>query len=186
MTIEQDAARIKETFAFFRFPGQLTVTHDNGLACLDVQTSEQIEAQNLWLSIASHRALDGNIAMRITINGKLYRICPSCNFLHEFESLEQEKCEDCLKPSSYYKPDPIKQKARQITYKAIRDGLVRGEPDACEDCGTTEQRLTIHHLDYSQPLEIEWLCTKCHGKRHRGNRRYYAFSSHVEARMAWI
>jgi hypothetical protein len=184
-TIEQDAARIAEAFRFFRFPGELKVSHDEGLACLDVTSVDEINVQNLWLTIGSHRALNGNTAMRITLNGKLHRICPHCNILRSFESLDQDKCESCLKPSVYYKPDPIKQKARGITNRAIKNGLVRGEPDACEDCGCTDENLTVHHKDYSEPLDIEWLCTTCHGRRHRGWRKYYAFKGYAEARMAW-
>ena len=35
----------------------------------------------------------------------------------------------------------------------------------CEDCGK-KTKLQKHHADYSKPLSVEWLCTKCHGKRH--------------------
>lgn len=189
MTTERDAARIREIYKFHRFPGKLTVSHDGGLACLEIVSKKEFEPgriQHVWLTIASHRSKKSNAAMRITLNGNLHRICQHCNILRAFESLEEERCEECLKPRTYYKPDPLKVKARAATNKAIRSGLVRGEPDGCEDCGTTEERLTIHHVDYSQPLEIEWLCTTCHGRRHRGGKRFYAFSGYAEARMAWI
>lgn len=187
MKIERDAARIREAYKFYRFPGKLTVSHENGLACLDIVSKKELEQplQHIWLTIASHRSKKNNVAMRITLNGKLHRICQHCNMLRAFDTLEEERCEECLKPRSYYKPDPLKVKARAATNKAIRNGLVRGEPDACEDCGRDDERLTVHHTDYSQPLEIEWLCTTCHGKRHRGWRKYYAFKSPAEARMAW-
>lgn len=185
-TIEQDADRIREAFRFFRFPGKLTVSHDNGLACLNIVSEGEIDVDGLWLTISSHRATAGNAAMRIIFNGVLYRVCPYCNVLSAFESLEQEMCENCMKPRSGYKPDPFKEAARRATRKAIREGTVRDEPEACEDCGRTDESLTIHHVDYSDPLNIEWLCTTCHGKRHRGWRKYYAFRNHVEARLAWI
>lgn len=183
MTIEEDAARIMEIFKFFRFSGKLTVSHDNGLACLEFVSESECDLQNFWLTIAHYR---GNAAMRITLNGKLHSICRSCNMLRDFDSREHEKCAKCLEPRSYYKPDPLKEAARRATKKAIREGRLRDEPEACEDCGTTEENLMIHHVDYSNPLDIEWLCTTCHGRRHRGNRRYYAFKNHIEARLAWI
>src|SRR5208282_918645 len=51
---------------------------------------------------------------------------------------------------------------------AIKSGrLVR--PDKCGKCGCPDKpgsdgRTTIHahHHDYSKPLEVEWLCAKCH------------------------
>lgn len=39
-------------------------------------------------------------------------------------------------------------------------------PAVCQDCGK-EGRVDGHHPDYSKPLEITWLCKRCHGLRHR-------------------
>ena len=61
-----------------------------------------------------------------------------------------------------------KQRAR----RKVRDALVSGllvRPTRCERCGAAPEkasdgRATIHahHHDYSQPLNVEWLCPKCH------------------------
>lgn len=66
---------------------------------------------------------------------------------------------------SRYAQETEKYKARTQLGYAIRTGkIVR--PNFCEKCGrkTTPQG---HHHDYSKPLEVQWLCQKCHAKVHR-------------------
>lgn len=63
---------------------------------------------------------------------------------------------------------PQQTRARRMVHNAIRRGdLVR--PDACSRCGrtgtTADGRAFVHahhHLGYDFPLEIEWLCGRCH------------------------
>lgn len=59
-----------------------------------------------------------------------------------------------------------KRKAHHAINNRIRDGkMLRGS--ACSDCGASGVELEAHHPDYNQPLLIQWLCTKCHGKTRR-------------------
>jgi len=53
---------------------------------------------------------------------------------------------------------------RKLTAKAIREGvLVRSKCcDLCNDQG----KIQAHHIDYGKPIDITWLCTKCHAKVH--------------------
>jgi hypothetical protein len=61
------------------------------------------------------------------------------------------------------KRHPDRAVARQAVNNAIARGhLVRS---ACVECGSTEY-VQAHHEDYSKPLEVEWLCFRCHRKRH--------------------
>lgn len=60
-----------------------------------------------------------------------------------------------------------KEKARHLTYYAVKTGgLIR--PDYCESC-FTESPVEGHHKDYSKPLDVEWLCRKCHSNVHNRN-----------------
>lgn len=49
-------------------------------------------------------------------------------------------------------------------YHAIKKGrLIR--PETCEKCNEKKQ-LHAHHEDYMKPLEVMWLCIKCHHLQH--------------------
>ena len=58
-----------------------------------------------------------------------------------------------------------------ITHRAIRKGiLVR--PVICECCNLEfpllgKNKLQAHHKDYNCPLDVTWLCDKCHRELHR-------------------
>ena len=53
--------------------------------------------------------------------------------------------------------------------KALADGSLK-RPWICSKCGKSVsqkgQLLQAHHRDYEKPLDIEWLCKKCHMKLH--------------------
>ena len=40
------------------------------------------------------------------------------------------------------------------------------KPDSCEIC---KNKCTphAHHTDYTKPIEVVWMCRKCHGEEHR-------------------
>jgi hypothetical protein len=59
-------------------------------------------------------------------------------------------------------------KARCVLYAAIKAGTVR-RGDTCESCGVVG-RIEAHHEDYSKPLDVQWLCSKCHGVTRRKER----------------
>lgn len=54
--------------------------------------------------------------------------------------------------------------ARKITACAIRVGWLRPQP--CEVCGR-RRSIHGHHVDYSRPLDVRWLCKWCHLDAHR-------------------
>ena len=57
---------------------------------------------------------------------------------------------------------PEKYKARTAVGNAMRSGKLTKLP--CNGCGNPE--VQAHHNDYSKPLDVVWLCTRCHGKHH--------------------
>ena len=56
----------------------------------------------------------------------------------------------------------FKTKVRDKTRQAIRLGKLKREP--CEVCG--KKKVDAHHIDYSRPFDIKWLCRDHHAKEH--------------------
>lgn len=57
-------------------------------------------------------------------------------------------------------------------YSKVRNAIKYGvlvRPDICERCGKDpgkasdgRSKIHAHHHDYDKPLDVEWLCAKCH------------------------
>lgn len=55
-----------------------------------------------------------------------------------------------------------KMNARSYLNTYIKRGKVKKE--ACEKCGS--MFVEAHHEDYSKPLQVRWLCRRCHLEEH--------------------
>lgn len=56
----------------------------------------------------------------------------------------------------------LRKKVRIIWNHYRRDKKIKNQP--CEICGCDKSE--AHHDDYSKPLEVRWLCRKCHRHLH--------------------
>lgn len=63
--------------------------------------------------------------------------------------------------------NPEKRAAHVLVGNAIRSGKLI-KPDTCSNCGEYYPRRQIHghHEDYTRPLDVVWLCVKCHSDHH--------------------
>lgn len=73
---------------------------------------------------------------------------------------------------AYHERFPMKRAAHVIVGNAIRDGALR-KPEAYESCGGNH-KIEAHHDNYTKPLDVRWLCEKCHKEWHRANEPIYA------------
>lgn len=72
-------------------------------------------------------------------------------------------------------PDHTKKKRVQhIVEKAIKKGILI-QPVKCLKCNNTQEfidgrnGIQAHHNDYDKPLDVTWLCQKCHHEWHKNN-----------------
>ena len=71
------------------------------------------------------------------------------------------------------------RKSKGYAENVLEKALLRGEvkrASKCETCSVAERmvkgRSTIqaHHPDYNKPLDVMWLCVKCHFSWHKNNK----------------
>ncbi len=66
-------------------------------------------------------------------------------------------------------------KAQNILEKAIARGIIQRKThcENCNDTGTFKDgrtKIQAHHPDYNKPLDVMWLCQKCHHEWHKNNK----------------
>lgn len=65
--------------------------------------------------------------------------------------------------------------AQNLLETAIKQGVIQRKTH-CEQCGDSgtmkdgRTKIQGHHCDYNKPLEVLWLCQKCHHTWHKNNK----------------
>lgn len=108
--------------------------------------------------------------------GKIRSTCKSCmiaaNLTRSREESAVAQRKEYRKSGSWKesqknsdsKRDRAKVAARNKVKYEVKMGRLEKKP--CGKCGEAEAE--AHHEDYGKPLEVEWLCRKCHVEHHRG------------------
>jgi len=71
----------------------------------------------------------------------------------------------------WYQTHPSETATKRILAKAVKSGAII-KPLNCQICGRNHTRIYGHHSDYSNPLDVIWLCGSCHGLIHSGRISY--------------
>jgi hypothetical protein len=61
-----------------------------------------------------------------------------------------------------------KHRANRAVADAVRHGKIQ-KPTHCSACGreTVRREMHAHHDDHTKPLDVRWLCRRCHEAHHR-------------------
>jgi ribosomal protein S27AE len=66
--------------------------------------------------------------------------------------------------TEYQKIRRLRYPQKYLAWRTVSNSLRSGKlikPDICSKCGSGK-KIQAHHEDYSKPLDIIWLCFKCH------------------------
>lgn len=84
------------------------------------------------------------------------------DYKREWRKKNPKKVCEIQKRWSENNPEKMRSKYKYRT--AVKNGtLVR--PVVCSEC-EEEARIEGHHEDYDKPLDVIWVCNKCHNKLH--------------------
>jgi len=66
----------------------------------------------------------------------------------------------------------LKNKEKVSAWAKVKRALKMGvmvKPSICSNCGSEKKSrfLQGHHRDYSKPLDVLWLCARCHISKHK-------------------
>ena len=84
-----------------------------------------------------------------------------------YQSTERGKLTRSLAQKTHKSKYPNSYKSRCALNHAIRDGKIHRQY-VCSECPSTKN-IQGHHDDYNKPLEVRWLCSRCHTAWHKLN-----------------
>jgi predicted DNA-binding protein YlxM (UPF0122 family) len=120
---------------------------------------------------------------------KMYNKGLSIQQIAEFYQVSRQSMWMCLKrrgvefrdnkkygaENHFYRGTKANDHAQNILEQAIEDGIIEKQT-RCEICGYEgtfkdgRTAIQAHHPDYNKPLDVMWLCQKCHHEWHKNNK----------------
>ena len=103
----------------------------------------------------------------------LQRFCKRCQVLANRDWAERRsevraearRRYEARNPSRRRGVGPQQKYCHHQVARAIASGaLVR--PEECSACHKADGVIQAHHGDYTRPLDVTWLCARCHGRLH--------------------
>ena len=106
--------------------------------------------------------------------------CKKCRSGYQKEYNKKNRARFSERDKKYYQDNKAhKQKVhrkyrdanriKRIAHKKVEVALLSGKltrPKVCSQSKCRNKHVEAHHDDYRKPLEIRWLCRKCHARHH--------------------
>lgn len=92
------------------------------------------------------------------------KVCYDCRALDRrkrYAGASQHEVAVIRRSQKKVDPDGRKLRARSMLKYHVKVGHII-KPDICSNCQEPRPRIEGHHGDYSKPLEVIWLCKRCH------------------------
>jgi len=127
------------------------------------QSDDYYKSKVTWSAITSQCKkchIDGSVRTRNKINNRRL----GRESMRRQRQANPEKFRKREREASRKKKKGLAYRAYRIVHRDLRNGTIT-KPTHCQECNR-RIKLTAHHADYTKPLEIEWLCYGCHGRRH--------------------
>jgi hypothetical protein len=84
----------------------------------------------------------------------------------EYNKTDAYKKSHATSNAKWSRKNKYKKKSHCRVKRAVYAGKIQKQP--CLICGS--ENVQAHHEDYSKPLDVIWLCSSCHAKRHKEKR----------------
>ena len=94
----------------------------------------------------------------------LLGLCKTCvaQYMRQYRQKHPDKFR---RSATQWQAKHPKQYDAQIRAKIAKRAGKLTSPGACQICNAPSA-LDMHHCDYNKPLEVHWLCRRCHGRVH--------------------
>lgn len=85
-------------------------------------------------------------------------------YMREYKEKNREKIRENQK--RYRERNRQKVNAQAVLNYHVKVGNIE-IPEMCSLCERKDQKLESHHDDYNKPLDVIWVCNRCHKKLHK-------------------
>jgi len=89
--------------------------------------------------------------------------------IRKYQATDVFKAAEKIRKKRYIAENPEKRAVHIILGHAVERGRIE-KPKSCSECNVSGVRIHGHHEDYAKPLDVEWLCPKCHYRRHQSTK----------------